>query len=63
MKFKRAEVGSQIDFSQVGLGNFISTQIRLMSNNPAIYLDTQNDKANDVFLQAFYLTDTVNLLS
>lgn len=63
MKFKRAEVGSQIDFSQVVLGNFISTQIRLMSNNPAIYLDTQNDKANDVFLQAFYLTDTVNLLS
>jgi len=38
VKFKRAELGSQVDFSQVVPGNFICIPGRLMSENPAIYL-------------------------
>lgn len=38
MKFKRADLGSQVDFSQVVPGNFICIPVRLMSENPAIHL-------------------------
>lgn len=37
VKFKTAELGSQVDFSQVALGNFVCIPVRLMSENPAIY--------------------------
>lgn len=37
VKFKRAELRSQVDFSQVVLGNFICILVRLMSENPAMY--------------------------
>lgn len=37
VKLKRVELGSQVDFSQVVLGNFICIPVRLISENPAIY--------------------------
>lgn len=37
MKFKRTELRSQVNFSQVVLGNFICIPVRLMSENPAMY--------------------------
>lgn len=38
MKSKRAELSLQVDISQVVSGSFICSPIRLMSENPAIYL-------------------------
>lgn len=38
MKFKIAQLGSQVDFSQVLLGNFKCTPIRTMSDSPPIYI-------------------------
>lgn len=38
VKFKRADLGSHVDFSQVVPGNFICIPVILMSENPAIRL-------------------------
>lgn len=37
--YKRAELGSQVDFPQVVLGYFICIPVRFMCENPAIYLE------------------------
>lgn len=39
VEFKRAELGSQVDFPQVVLGYFICIPVRLMCENSAIYLE------------------------
>lgn len=38
VKLKRAELGSEGDFSQVVPGNFMCIPVRLMSEDPAMYL-------------------------